>query len=142
MKTKKKILLWAAVIILAAIAIFAAWYFFPTTFLRDIEPSDVQSIIIVSGTTGNSFIVEDRAEIEHIVTNIKSVTLHKESISEGKKGWRFNVTFYGGDSSQLDSFIVEGENRIRRNPYYYCGYRGEGGLCYDYLAELEKKYTE
>lgn len=142
MKTKQKILLTAAAVIVAAIAIFAAWYFFPTTFLRDIEPSDVKSISIVDGTTGKSFVVEDRAEIEHVLKSIQSVIMHKDGISKGKKGWRFNMKFYGSDGSELDRLYVEGESRIRKNPYYYCSYHGEGGLCYEYLKELEKKYTE
>jgi hypothetical protein len=142
MKTKKKILLTVAVIIAAAITVFAVWYFFPVTFLRDIEPSDVKSISIANDCSGNEFVVEDPTEIEYIVKSIQNVKMRKDSISEGKKGWLFNLEFYDIDGTEIDRFYVEGDYKIRKDPYYYSVYRSSGRLCAYYLGELEKKYSE
>lgn len=142
MKTKQKVLLSVSVIIIAAITVFAVWYFFPVTFLRDIEPSDVKSISVANGCSGNEFVVEDRMEIEYIVESIKNVKMRKDSISEGKKGWLFNLEFYGSDGTELDRFFIEGDYMLRKDPYYYQAYRSSGRLCAYYLEELEKKYSE
>lgn len=139
MKNKQKILLPVAVIIIAAVIIPAVWYFLPKTFLRGVEPSEVKSIPVFDGCSGNSFAVEDTAEIKYIVENIQSVRMRKDNISAAKKGWNFRMKFYDGDGKELDSFFVESSSRIRKDPFYYCG---SCILCFDYLTELEDKYSQ
>lgn len=139
LKIKQKILLPAAVILAAMMVVIAVWYFFPKTFLRGTELSSVKSISVFDGNTGIGFDIEDPAEIEHILKNIQSVRMRKDGISTGKMGYRFRMCFYNGDGKELDGFIINSADTIRDDPFFY---RGKGGLCIDYLAELEKKYTD
>ncbi len=140
MKNKKRIILTAVIIVI--IAIPAVWYFFPTTFLRGIEPSDVKSISLASGATGKKTVIDDPAEIKYIVENIQNVTMRKKSISKGKKGWHLSLEFYGSDGTKLDRFIIENDSIIRKDPFYYHSYSVSGKLCFYRLVDLVDKQPE
>lgn len=138
MKNKQKILLPAAVIMAAAVAILAVWYFIPKTFLRSTAPSDVKTISVFDGNTGKGFDIDDPAEVKYILENIQSVKMRRGDISAGKMGYRFRMSFYDGNGKELDGFIINSADTIRDDPFFYQG----SGLCIDYLAELEEKYAE
>ncbi len=140
MKNKKRIILTAVIIVI--IAIPAVWYFFPTTFLRGIEPSDVKSISLASGATGKKTVIDDPAEIKYIVENIQNVTMRKKSISKGKKGWSLSLEFYGSDGTKLDRLIIENDSKIRKDPFYYHSYSASGKLCFYRLVDLVDKQPE
>jgi opacity protein-like surface antigen len=138
MKTGKKILLSILVIVVVAISISAARYFSPKTFLKGIEPSNVSSIAVFDGNTGNGFVIEDEAEIQYIVENIQSFAMTREKVSVGYDGYSFRMNFYDNSGKEIDNFIINSTTTIRDDPFFY---RCNGDLCFDYLKELEDTYS-
>jgi hypothetical protein len=138
MKKGWKITLVILVIAAAAIAILALWYFTPKTFLKGIEPSDVKSISVFDGSSGNGFVIDDGSEIQYIVENIQSTPMTRGKVSLGYSGYSFRMKFYDTGGKEIDSFIINHATTIRDDPFFY---RCSGGLCFDYLRELEDKYV-
>lgn len=137
MKTKQKIFLLIIVIIIAAIAISLVWYFSPKTFLSGVEPSDVKSISVFDGNTGKGFDISDTDEIRYIVENIQGCKMERDKVSIGYEGYRFRMCFRDEAGKEIECFIINSDNTIRKDPFFY---RCDGGLCFDYLKELEEKY--
>jgi hypothetical protein len=127
------------VLLFAVIAILAAWYFQPKTFLQETEPSNVSSITVFDGNTGNDFVIEDESEIQYIVENIQSIAMKKENVSLGYMGYGFRMNFNDNRGKEIDSFIINGTDTIRDDPFFY---RCNGDLCFEYLKELEDKYVK
>ena len=138
MKTKQKIFLLITVIIIAAIAISVVWYFSPRIFLSGIEPSDVKSISVFDGNTGKGFDISDTEEIRYIVENIQGNKMERDKVSIGYSGYRFRMCFRDEAGKEIESFTINSDNTIRKDPFFY---RCDGGLCFDYLKELEANYS-
>lgn len=134
LKTKEKIFMLIIAIVIAVIAVSAIWYFSPKAFLSGVEPSDVSSISVFDGQTGNSFVIDDLAEIRYIVENIQGVEMTRDKVSLGHMGYAFRMSFYNSNGKEIDSFVINSADTIRDDPFFY---RCNGGLCYDYLKELE-----
>ncbi|MGM9607405.1 MAG: hypothetical protein ACI3XJ_07860 [Oscillospiraceae bacterium] len=139
LKRKQKILLLFIAIGIVIIAILAVWYFSPKTFLSGIEAADVKSISVFDGSTGKRFDLDDPDEIQYIVENIQGNKMKRDKISINHSGFSFRMSFYGENETVLDSFMINSANTIRSDPFFY---RCDGGLCYDYLQELENKYAD
>jgi hypothetical protein len=138
MKKGKKIALFILVAAATVIAISAAWYFSPKTFLKGMEPSDVSSISVFDGNNGNGFVIEDETEIRYVVENIQSNAMKRGKVSVGYTGYSFSMKFYDNSGKEIDSFIMNSATTIRDDPFFY---RCDGGLCFDYLKELENQYV-
>lgn len=138
MRTKKKITLLIMVIGIAAIAILAVCLFTKKTFLSGVEPSDVKSISVFDGNTGKDFDIKDTDEICYIVENIQGSKIERDKVSIGYSGYSFRVRFCDGVGKEMESFIINGVHTIRKDPFFY---HSDGDLCYDYLKELEDKYS-
>lgn len=136
---KKKVLpiVIISAIILLVIAVIV-WYRSPKVFLKDRIPVDIEHIDVFDGTTGKKFTITDREEIEYILHNIQSQTFKRDKVSVGYNGFSFSMSFYAYDTALIDAFIINSDNTIRKDPFFY---RCDGGLCYDYLAELRDKYA-
>lgn len=136
LKTKQKIFL---LIIVIAIAGSVAWYFSPKTFLSGITPSNVESISVFDGNTGKGFVIGDLTEVEYIVRNIQDIAMERDNISVGYSGYRFRMSFNDSNGKEIDSFVINGADTIRDDPFFY---RCSGDLCFNYLMELEDKYAK
>lgn len=110
-------------------------YFSPKTFLYEVEPRDVKSISVFNGSTGKSFTIENEDDIKYIVENIQGIEMKRGNISSNYNGFSYVMTFNGTDGKIIDSFIINSEDTIRDDPFFY---RCNGGLCFDYLKSLEK----
>ncbi|MDD6044104.1 MAG: hypothetical protein PUC76_00405 [Clostridia bacterium] len=139
MKRKQKILLLLIAIVIVIIVVLAVWYFSPKTFLSGIEATDVKSISVFDGSTGKRFDIDDPEEIKYIVKNIQDNEMERDKISVNYSGSAFQMSFRSENEKILDSFAINGDNTIRSDPFFYCC---DGGLCYDYLKELEDKYVD
>ncbi|MGN0312126.1 MAG: hypothetical protein ACI4CC_05055, partial [Lachnospiraceae bacterium] len=139
LKRKQKIALTICAIAVAIIAILATWYFSPRTFLNGVEPSDVSYIDVFDGSTGKSFTIEDSEEIKYIVENIQGIEMKRANLSVNYSGFSFRMDFRGSNGEVIDSFIMNGAQTICDHPFFY---RCDGGLCFDYLTELEEKYMD
>lgn len=135
---KKKILLLIIVIVIAAAAISAIWYFVPTVFLSRVDSSDVKSISVFDGNTGKGFDISDTDEIRYIVENIQGTKMKKSNVSIGYSGFGFRLHFYDKAGNEMDGFIINSTDTIRKDPFFY---RCDGNLCFDLLKELEGKYA-
>ena len=136
MKNKKFRLIIAITFVFAAA--LAIWYFNTTTFLRKVNPSDIKSISVFDGNTGESFDFSDTDEIRYVVENIQSTIMKKDTLSMGYTGYSFRISFFDENEKEMESFIINSSNTIRKDPFFY---RCDGDLCFDYLKELEEKYS-
>lgn len=130
-----------AVIIICVIAVLAmalsAVYFIPKTFGKNVEPSEVAKINVFDGGTGVGFTVDNPEDIRYIVENIKGKTMKKNGLSIGKMGYGFRVEYIGNDGKAvIPEFIINSESDMRKDPFFYSC---DGGLCFDYLMDLEGK---
>ena len=125
-------------VIVILLVLLAVWYFSPRTFLKGVEAGDVTAISVFDGNTGNGFDIDDPEEIQAIVENIQSTPMKRDKISVNYSGFSFRMNFYGENGRVLDSFVVNSTDTIRSDPFFY---RCDGGLCYDYLGELEAQYV-
>ena len=123
---------------LALVAVSALWYCLPTTFLDGVEPSDIKFVSVFDGNTGAGFEISDADEIRYIAEHIQSVKMKKDELSIGRLGYRFRMRFYDAAGKEIANFIINGSNIIRKDPFFY---RGEGDVGFDYLRELEAKYS-
>ena len=135
---KKYILYGIAAVVVIAVIIVCIWYFSPKTFLKNVDASDVSAISVFNGSTGKSFTIENTDEIKYIVENIQSIEMKRDNISSNYDGFSFSLTFKDADGKTLDSFIVNSDDTIRDNPFFY---RCDGGLCFEYLKSLEEYYN-
>ena len=126
------------VIIFALIAVSAIWYLLPTIFLSKVEASDIKSISVFDGNTGEGFDFSDTDEIRYVVENIQSAKMKKDTLSIGYMGYSFHISFFDENGNEIESFIINSPNTIRKDPFFY---RCDGNLCFDYLKELEEKYS-
>lgn len=136
MKNKKICLIVAIVFVL--IAALAIWYFVPTTFLSKVNSSDIKSISVFDGNTGERFVFSDTDEIRYVVENIQSTKMKKDTLSIGYLGFSFRISFFDENRKEIESFTINSSNTIRKDPFFY---RCDGDLCFDYLKELEEKYS-
>ncbi len=134
---KKRILLIAAgVVLLAALLVGFIWWHLPTVFLADVAPADVARIEVFNGTRGKSFVIEDAADIEYIVTNIQRTKMYKEEW-EIKDGFVYSLSFYAADGSRMAHLELNGEDSIRDgNMEYECEY---DALCFGYIKDIEAR---
>lgn len=136
---KKKKILYVLVTILVIVAAFAVWYIIPTHFLGGVEASDITKIYVFDGNTGKGFDITDEEEIAYIVDNIKETKLEKGMISLGNMGYSLEMSFYNEKDKEIESFILNSDDTIRDDPFsYWC----DGGLCYEYIKELEGDYVK
>ena len=136
---KKVLIVILTVIVIVITAISAVWYFSPRTFLSGVDPSDVKSISVFDGNTGESFVIDDLTEIKYVVDNIQGIEMKRDKVSVGYSGFSFRMSFYDSDGKEIDSFVINSANTIRDDPFFY---RCNGSLCFDYLKELEAMYVK
>lgn len=139
MKRKQKILLSLLATVIVIIAVLTVWYFSPKTFLSGIEAADVKSISVFDGSTGKRFDIDDPEEIKYIVENIQGIEMERDKVSVNYSGFSFRMSFCGENEKVLESFVIDRASIIRSDPFFYSC---DGGLCYDYLQELENKYAD
>ncbi|MCM1257620.1 MAG: hypothetical protein NC307_07175 [Roseburia sp.] len=132
MKRKKTAALFVTAAILAGI--MAVWYFTPKQFLGRVEASAIWSILVFDGNTGTEFVIDDSEEIKRIVENIQGMDMKRDGLCVGYSGYGLKMEFQGEDGKRVDGFMINSPDMIREEPFFY---RCNGGLCFDYLKELE-----
>ena len=132
MKKKAVIPLLAILVVMAAAA---AVYFAPKTFGRNVDPSAVDHINVFDGNTGVGFTIDDPEDIRYIVENIQSRPMKRDGVSLGRIGYSLRLSYIDSeDQDVVPLFILNSDDTIRKDPFFYrCG----GGLCFDYIKEIE-----
>ena len=65
--------------------------------------------------------------------------MKRDGLSFGHMGYSFRISYIDEkDKNIIPEFIVNSDDTIRRDPFFY---RCEGGLCYDYLKTMEEAYA-
>ena len=138
MKRKQIILILFVAFIMVAAVILGVWYYTPKTFLNKLDASEVMSISVFDGNIGKGFVIKSSEEIKQIVENIQEVKMKRGNISVGYSGYSFSMQFMDKNGKLIDSFIINSPHTIRDDPFFY---RCDGGLCYDYMKDLEDMYA-
>lgn len=137
---KKIIFICAVAVVLTVFTIGFVWWNLPTTFLVDVNPADVARIEVFCGATGQSFTIEDAADIEYIVTKIADVQMRRVEW-EQKDGFVYSLSFWAADGSRITGFLLNGPASIRNGDIEYePKYETEeDALCFEYIKSLEPK---
>jgi len=102
-----------------------------------IDPVEISKIEIFDGTTGKGLTIDNKNEIQHIISNLNGVTFSKDKISLGYMGYRFRITIYKNNGRKYKQFIVNSNDTIRYNGFFYRD--KTKSIDYEYLNELFKQ---
>lgn len=137
MKTRSKK---AVVIFLSLLSVFilmfVIWYNVPASLL-DMDKDEVLCIEIFDGAQGRGVEITSVNDITYIIDNLNSVTIKPRKPSIGYMGYRFRIKIYtktGGKSTPAETFIVNSEHDIRKDPFFYRVIDGE--IDFQYLQQL------
>jgi len=128
----KKVSAFILITILLVILI-CVWWFVPSKMSR-ITPQEVLRIEIFNGNNGQEIAITERSEIEHIVNNINSISFRKSKISIGYMGYSFRTTIYKSNGHVYKTFIINSEDTIRKDPFFYRD--STGSINYNYIKGL------
>ena len=133
---KKKITIVVSIFLVLMI-VSAVYYFTPKIFGKGVDPLNVDHINVFDGNTGVGFTVDNSGDIQYIVENIQSKPMRRGGVSLGRMGYKFSIEYVDkNDKAIIPIFFINSDNTIRKAPFfYYC----DGGLCIEYLTELENK---
>ena len=134
---KKKIVIVLSVIVICLIGIIV-WYNTPLG-LTDLAPDKVMEIVVFNGNSGETTYITDEQQIQHIIQNLNDVEVKRSKPSVGYMGYSFKITIYLSDGNEADgwnNFIINSENTIRKDPFFYSVVSGE--IDYDYIESIVK----
>jgi hypothetical protein len=115
------------------LALVSVWWLVPSKMVR-INPEDVLKIKIFNGNNGKEIVITERSEIDHIINNIKSISFRKGKISIGYMGYSFRTTIYKSNGSVYKTFIINSEDTIRKDPFFYRD--STGSIDYNFIKDL------
>ncbi len=137
---KRKLMI-AAMVVLLFLTGVAVWYAAPIDFV-DLQPDEVKEIVIFNGNTGRAAHITEKAQLAHILQNFNAVKLKRSEFVSSGSGFNLRVTIYLTDGNEADgwnNFIVNSENRIRKDPFSYTVVSGK--LDYDALERLTEQIS-
>lgn len=124
------------IVTVCAIILFCIlWIFGEKTFSLKLD--EVSKIEIFNGNTGHSIIIQDKDEIEKIVNNLNEVSMRWKEISFLKLGYSLRFSVYNEQGKKMKSFIINGEDYVRKTFFSYKVIKGK--LNYEYFYELVEK---
>lgn len=134
----KRVIAISATVILFLFVI--CWFLFSTNLSR-YDADEVLYIDITDGRSGERFTVPDRESINEIVSSVQGAVFVKIlRSSNGLKGYAFSLKVIAGDGSVLDSFYIDSETSLRKDPFIYRALGGD--LCFDYLTVLKNQSVQ
>lgn len=135
MKSKKTFLgILCAIVVLITGGLI--WWNAPCS-ITNITPSEVSKIEVFDGNTGKTITITDITDIKHIIENLNSVSLKKEEISLFYMGYSFNTTIYKANGDVYKKFIINSNNTIRKDPFFYQD--SSDSIDYSYIQKLISK---
>ena len=130
---KNKLLIVAIAIVLLTIVIIVIFKL-PVHLIKQ-EAAEISYIDIFDGHNGKEFTIDKEEDVDYIVANISSIALKREGVSIGFLGYGFRMTFYNKNGKIIERFIMNSENAIRKDPFFYRD--STSSLCYNYIKNLE-----
>lgn len=107
----------------------------PIKFLEHIDENKISRIEVFNGHTGNSFMIEHKDDIAFILSNIQNAKLERDTMSLGYMGYRYRLEFYNLAGRKIEELIINSEDAIRKDPFFYKDLNR--GLCVEYLELIE-----
>ena len=136
MKRKHLFIIIGCVLIAALLAGYIWWYM-PVRFLGRVDPAEVARIEVFNGTCGERFSIEEREDIEYIVSKISDVKMRKVEYSH-VDGFIYSVSVYDAAGERIDGFILNGETIRDGAIKYEIAYETyEDPLCFEYIKAIE-----
>ncbi|MBQ8356705.1 MAG: hypothetical protein IJX39_02735 [Clostridia bacterium] len=116
---KKRVLPIVGCAIMALVLILWVVYCLPKTFLSRVDAADVQCIRVFDSSDGSSFVIDEREDINAIVTRLQKTKMKRGKLSSNYDGFRFSLTFVGQDGEVLETLILNSADTIRKDPFFY-----------------------
>lgn len=127
------------IIKLVVISAILLWWFFPTRIVS-FQPSDVSEIYIIDRTHGEEVTITDPDDINHIITNLNSVSMRKSGLAFGF-GLYYDVTIYGQNGKILSAFVIQMTTEIKKGILFYRVYQSDGPyIDIDFITSIFKSY--
>lgn len=136
---KKKYIILGVVVLLVASTFI--WWSVPTTFLASVNANEITAIHVRNGNNGNAFEIKNQEDILYIVDNIQKQSLEKDRVSLFNMGTLYTLSFYNDNGKLISKFIVNSDDTIRKDPFFYRTNNGGLQTIVDYLNTLEDKYN-
>lgn len=84
-----------------------------------INQSHVFKIELLDGNDGKQTTIVDRENIEHIITNLNSITFLKGKPSFFSSGYGFRLKIYNSRENVIKDITINSENGVRYNGFFY-----------------------
>ena len=136
---KKKYIMFGIVVLLVASTFI--WWSVPTTFLSSVNANEITAIHVRNGSNGNAFEIKNQEDILYIVDNIQKQSLEKDRVSLFNMGTLYTLSFYNDNGKLISKFIVNSDDTIRKDPFFYRTSNGGLQTIVNYLNTLEDKYN-
>ncbi len=127
-------------VLIVIIVMMSIWWSSPVYFLKDVHANDVLKVEVFNGNSGEYFTIENEDDISYLVSNIQQTTLKRNKLSLGYMGTLFQLKFYDVKGKEIDAFIINYYDTIRKDPFFYRD--STGNLCVDYLKDLERSFKK
>ncbi|ERG66750.1 hypothetical protein [Exiguobacterium chiriqhucha] len=102
---------------------------YATTFIPQrvltTTPSNVSRIHVFDGQSGYELSISNRHDIYVVMNNLNDITFQKGKPSFGYMGYSYRVTLYDKDGDELDEFIINSEDTLRYNGFFYTAQSGK-----------------
>jgi len=131
---KKKLLVTVVAIVLLAFVAFVV-YKAPVHMLHK-NGTKISYIEVFDGATGKAFTIDNKENVDYITANISSIALKRDGSSLGRMGYGFNMTLYSESGDKIGGFILNSEDAIRKDPFFYRD--STASLCYEYIENIER----
>lgn len=115
------------------VLLVALWYFSPRTFLKGVDPAQIERVEVFNGTTGQSATLTEAEDVASLVNAIQSQSLRRSGISLGRMGYSYRLTFYNTAGKVVEEFYLNSDTLLRDDPFFY---RGSGDLGYEQIQAL------
>lgn len=132
---KKRYIILGIVILLIVIGF--VWWNSETVFLKSVPSDSISVIEVRNGRTGNRFAISDPEDISYIVETMQGCSFHKSRISLFRMGTWLTLSFMDADGRTVSEFIINGNDVIRDDPFFYAIDHGDMADITDYLTNLE-----
>ncbi len=116
---KKRVLPIVGCAVLALVLILWVVYCLPKTFLSGVDPAEIALIRVFDGSDGTSFVIDERADIDAIVTKLQGTKMKRGKISAEVDGFRFSLTFVDQSGETVETLILNSADTIRKDPFFY-----------------------
>lgn len=115
------------------------WWNSETVFLESVSSDNISVIKVRNGRTGNQFEISSKEDISYVVENIHSHSFHKSGISLFRMGTWYTLSFTDEHGSTVSEFMINENDVIRDDPFFYQTDNGNMQNITDYLTNLEMK---